>query len=227
MSTKKFISVLSLTFCLLVCGVHSIHAQDSNYIMTIELNNGTKMSLNTNDVKEITFIDGKLVVTGGNLTERIDSLAKVCSYNYSDIYFLIKEKDSYYYDEVAKLKERINALENRIDSLISSQGGSNNQEGTLSTDIIGTWRVTSSDYNDYPVNAKITFNSDGTASFGYTYKVDGDTLEMDYWGSDGTITVATKGTFTISGKDAVYSFIQYEKNKWWEDNVHTVKATKQ
>ena len=226
MKTKKIISVLAVCFTMML-GVQPINAQDPNYIMTIELNNGTKMKLNTNDVKEITFLDGKLVVTGGSLADRIDSLAKVCYDNYDFLYALIKEIHYDVYVDIDKLKDRILLLENRIDSLISSQGGTNDQEGTLSTNIIGTWLVTASDYSDYPDNSKITFNSDGTASYGYTYKVDGDTLEMDYLGSDGTIKVATKGTYAISGKEATYTFIQYEKGKWWEENIHTLKATKQ
>ena len=219
MNAKKIISILAVSFMML--GTLPVCAQDPNYIMTIELNNGTKMRLNTNDVKEITFLDGKLVVTGGSLADRIDSLAKVVSDNYYDLYYFIKEKDAYYEVEVGNLKKKITALENKIDSL------THNQSGTLSTEIVGTWLVTASDYSDYPVNSKITFNSDGTASYGYTYKVDGDTLEMDYLGSDGTIKVATKGTYAISGKEATYTFIQYEKGKWWEENIHTLKATKQ
>ena len=218
MGTKKIL----ITIILVWMGVNAINAQDPNYIMTIELNNGTKMKLNTNDVTEITFLDGKLVVTGGSLADRIDSLAKVVSDNYYDLYYFIKEKDAYYEVEVDSLKKKITALENKIDSL------THNQSGTLSTEIVGTWRVTQSDYRDLPVNAIITFNSDGSTSLSdMRYTVDGDTLEMDYLYADGSVKEGYKGAYIISGKEATYTFIIYEKGKWWEDAIHTLKATKQ
>jgi len=186
MTIKTIVSVIGFTIgCLLVCA-QSAYAQDSNFVMTIELNNGTKMKLNTNDVKEITFLDGKLVVTGGSLAERIDSLAKVVSDNYYDLYTFIKEKDAFYYNEVDNLKKKITELENKVDSLAQ------NPSGTLSTEIIGTWLVTASDFSDYRVNSKLTFNSDGSTSFGYTYKVDGDTLEIDYLRSDGSLKIGKR-----------------------------------
>ncbi len=221
MTIKTIVSVLGFTIGCLLVSAQSVYSQDSNFIMTIELNNGTKMKLNTNDVKEITFLDGKLVVTGGSLADRIDSLAKVVSDNYYDLYTFIKEKDAFYYNEVDNLKKKITELENKVDSLTQ------NQSGTLSTEIVGTWLVTASDFSDYRVNSKLTFNSDGSTSFGYTYKVDGDTLEIDYLRSDGSLKIGTKGTFIISGKEATYNFIPYEKGMWWENNKHTLQATKQ
>ena len=70
---RTILFALSMLFCV------SLQAQE--YVMTVELNNGTKLSLNTNDVKEITFLEGKVVVSGSCLTDRIDSLAKVDSDN--------------------------------------------------------------------------------------------------------------------------------------------------
>lgn len=66
---RTILFALSMLFCV------SLQAQE--YVMTVELNNGTKLSLNTNDVKEITFLEGKVVVSGSSLTDRIDSLAQV------------------------------------------------------------------------------------------------------------------------------------------------------
>ena len=221
MTMKTIVSVIGFTIGCLLVSAQSAYAQDSNYVMTVELNNGTKMSLNTNDVKEITFLEGKIVVSGGSLSDRIDSLAKVVSDNYYDLYTFIKEKDAYYYNVVDNLKKKIAELEHKVDSLTQ------NQSGTLATNIVGTWLVTASDFSEYPVNAKLTFKSDGSTSFGYTYKVDGDTLEIDYLRSDGSLKIGTKGTFAISGKEATYTFIQYEKGEWREDKIYTLKAIKQ
>lgn len=46
------------------------------YNMVITLNNGTTVTLGHNDIKEITFNDGKVAITG-NMVNTIDSLAGV------------------------------------------------------------------------------------------------------------------------------------------------------
>ena len=45
----------------------SMQAQENAYNMVIEMNNGTKITIGPNDVKNITFNDGELVVTGPSL----------------------------------------------------------------------------------------------------------------------------------------------------------------
>ena len=82
---RKFLIVLTV----LLFGAYELQAQE--YIMTVELNNGTKLYLNTNDVKEITFLEGKVVVSGSSLTDRIDSLAQVCSNNHYELSTAIKD----------------------------------------------------------------------------------------------------------------------------------------
>lgn len=109
-------------------------------------------------------------------------------------------------------------------------------DGDNSNPVVGTWVVTSSDYSDYPVNGRITFNNDGSASIdglessheSLRYTINGNTLEIQFINKiTNDLKVATKGTFTIIGKEATYSFINYEKSKWWEDKTYLIKATKQ
>ena len=198
-----------IVFAVMLIGAYKLQAQE--YVMTVEFNNGTKLSLNTNDVKEITFLEGKLVVSGGSLTDRIDSLAKVCSYNYSDIYSLIKEKDSYYYDEVAKLKERINALENRIDSLISSNGE------TPSNSLLGTvWTYTNADNYLYDLTiisntvahflVKKTTSGKTIENADYTYTYDETTHTGTATYLSGTTSGSGTATFTIDGDKMTFAF---------------------
>lgn len=49
------------------------------YNMVITLSNGTTVTLGHNDIKEITFNDGEVVISG-NMVNTIDSLAKVSQY---------------------------------------------------------------------------------------------------------------------------------------------------
>ena len=52
----------------------SMQAQENAYNMVIEMNNGTKITIGPNDVKNITFNDGELVVTGPSLQEWMQSV---------------------------------------------------------------------------------------------------------------------------------------------------------
>ena len=63
-----------LTVFTLLLSVLTIQAQNDSYKMTIELSNGTKMSLNTNEVKEVAIADGKIVVSGDDLIQTINNI---------------------------------------------------------------------------------------------------------------------------------------------------------
>ena len=52
----------------------SMQAQENAYNMVIEMNNGTKITIGPNDVKNITFNDGELVVTGPTLQEWMETM---------------------------------------------------------------------------------------------------------------------------------------------------------
>ena len=74
-------NILLCLLALLLCTIG--YAQE--YKMVVELNDGTKISLNTNDVKELSFSEGKLVVSGGSLTEKIDKISQESSVNYNSL----------------------------------------------------------------------------------------------------------------------------------------------
>lgn len=63
-----------LTVFTLLLSVLTIQAQNDSYTMTVELGNGTKLSLNTNEVKEVSFADGKIVVSGDDLIQTINNI---------------------------------------------------------------------------------------------------------------------------------------------------------
>lgn len=51
-----------------------IEGNAQEYTMIVELNNGAKISINTNDIHEITFPEGKIVVSGTRLTETLEHI---------------------------------------------------------------------------------------------------------------------------------------------------------
>lgn len=83
------------------------------YNMVITLNNGTTVTLGHNDIKEITFNDGEISISG-NMVNTIDSLAGVTVEQGDQIKYLEYEnKDivSYLEDETAKTRERLDQHE--------------------------------------------------------------------------------------------------------------------
>ena len=62
---------------MLMTAVSSFAQKEYNMVMT--LSNGTTVTLGHNDIKEITFNDGKVAISG-NMVNTIDSLAKVSQY---------------------------------------------------------------------------------------------------------------------------------------------------
>lgn len=90
--------------------------------MTVELNNGTKLSLNTNDVKEINFLEGKVVVSGGSLKDKIDSLAEVHANDYDFLSSSIKDVtflESKNKEDIDALSETIGYISKDLDDFIS------------------------------------------------------------------------------------------------------------
>ena len=77
-------NILIALFALLAVALNS-NAQNNTYNMIIEMANGTKITIGPNDVKNISFNNGELVMTGEDINslveqqsktdERIDSLA--------------------------------------------------------------------------------------------------------------------------------------------------------
>lgn len=78
-------NILIALFALLAVALNG-NAQNNTYNMVIEMVNGSKITIGPNDVKNISFNNGELVITGENINtlveqqskadERIESLAK-------------------------------------------------------------------------------------------------------------------------------------------------------
>ena len=202
---KKILIILTV----MLVGAYELQAQE--YVMTVELNNGTKLSLNTNDVKEITFLEGKIVVSGSSLTDRIDSLAQVCSNNYYELSTAIKENHLFIFQERDILAERIKILENRIDSLINANGA------IPSNSLIGTvWSYTNADNYLYDLTiisstvahflVKKTTSGKTIENADYTYTYDEATHTGTATYLSGTTSGSGTATFAIDGDKMTFAF---------------------
>ena len=202
---RKILIVLTV----MLFGAYEIQAQE--YVMTVELNNGTKFYLNTNDVKEITFLEGKVVVSGSSLTDRIDSLAQVCTTNYDILSHAIKDVAYWENQDKEELIERIKTLENRIDSVINANGE------TPSKSLVGTvWSYTNADKYLYELTVKsstvahllvektTTGKKVENADYNYTYDEATHTGTATYL--SGTTSGSGTATFTIDGNKMTFAF---------------------
>lgn len=89
------------------------------YNMVITLNNGTTVTLGHNDIKEITFNDGEISISG-NMVNTIDSLAGVTveqGYRIENLEYDNKYIASYLEDETAKTRERLDQHEMMMNGL--------------------------------------------------------------------------------------------------------------
>lgn len=119
-------NILIALFALLAVALNS-NAQNNTYNMVIEMANGTKITIGPNDVKNISFNNGELVITGENINtlveqqskadERIDSLATT---NQAQLNALWAHLSTIQYELANRFynKEEIDAL------LAKIQGGS-------------------------------------------------------------------------------------------------------
>ena len=109
-------------------GVMAVQAQEDSYMMTVELSNGTKLSLNTNDVKEVTFADGKVTVTGSDLVQTINYLTRdveeLTVNNEMIKYRIEKMSDSlrYVFDSNQAVKMQVESVEGQIQDLRENGG---------------------------------------------------------------------------------------------------------
>ena len=175
-----------------------INAQNT-YNMVIEMNDGTKINIGPNDIKNMSFMDGNLTVSG----ESIDDIKK-------EIAELKKKVDGECSNEIATLKQEIanlnisdiiamiNVLQMQIKSLTEevaalkanggnndSQGGGNDDQGGGNDDqggnsqndfsIIGTWNQYESDQEG--IDGIWVFNSDKTGTLEEFYKGESEGVE--------------------------------------------------
>lgn len=88
-------------------------AQSNSYNMVIEMANGTKINIGPNDVKNIYFKDGELVVSGENLEKLIQNT---------------NENMNQTTKELSNLNARLQEVESRIDVLSNQSGGASSDE---------------------------------------------------------------------------------------------------
>lgn len=196
-------NILLCLLALLLCTIG--YAQE--YKMVVELNDGTKISLNTNDVKELSFSEGKLVVSGGSLTEKIDKISQESSVNYNSLSSSIKDIINQNARDKEELLNRIKELENKLDAHINNTG--NSEAG--SNPLVGTWRA--------EVKTKegvrywdLTFTSDFKFSYKDTIVDTGKVIETTtgtYSVINDIVTINADGfgssAFTINGDELTFS----------------------
>lgn len=89
------------------------HAQNNTYNMVIEMVNGTKITIGPNDVKNISFNDGELVISGENINTLVEEHQRL--WNSIDSLGAYNLK---YFDVGMHLMDDLRSLtNNRIDSL--------------------------------------------------------------------------------------------------------------
>lgn len=89
------------------------------YNMVITLNNGTTVTLGHNDIKEITFNDGAVAISG-NMVNTIDSLANVTTVLGNQIYAVAGVADQKF-NNVAAFVDAQNAVNNEQKNLNNAQ----------------------------------------------------------------------------------------------------------
>lgn len=148
-------------------------AQGNSYNMVIEMTNGTKINIGPNDVKNITFTDGQLTVSGESIDQikkDISALSEKITANYSNMSNMINTLQARIQSlelEVATLKTKVAEIDNQQgnqggeqggdnpgdeqggDNPGDEQGGDNPGSGNVNNDptaLIGTWYDIRSDY---------------------------------------------------------------------------------
>ena len=101
-------------------------AQSNTYNMVIEMANGTKINIGPNDVKNIYFNDGELLVSGENIeklvkTNRDEILKLQAQIDYLADALNKTQYGSAIVDEIEALKAKIAYLENQTDGVNSNE----------------------------------------------------------------------------------------------------------
>lgn len=174
---------LSLATALIT--ILGISAQNT-YNMVIEMNNGTKINIGPNDIKNISFVDGDLTISGESIDEikkeiadlkqkldeqkscecskEIETLKQeIANLNTSDIKDVINVLElqiKSLMDEVAALKENSGNNDNQGGGKDDQGGNSQNENSDFS--IIGTWNQYESDQEG--IDGIWVFNSDNTGT---------------------------------------------------------------
>ena len=102
---KNFLLAMAV---MLMTAVSSFAQKEYNMVIT--LSNGTTVTLGHNDIKEITFNDGEVAISG-NMVKTIDSLAKVSK----NLEYRIKEVEERSMKMSYDLLTRTDALNQQVD----------------------------------------------------------------------------------------------------------------
>ena len=97
------------------------------YNMVITLSNGTTVTLGHNDIKEITFNDGEVAISG-NMVNTIDSLAQVTR----DLNYGILDNKAHNVDQDNRIENLANAT---ADGFVKMGATIDNQINTLATTV--------------------------------------------------------------------------------------------
>ena len=108
-------------------------AQSNSYNMVIEMANGTKINIGPNDVKNIYFNDGELVVSGENLEQLVQTSSndiKKLQAQIADLAAALNntQAGSASTEDVKMLVDKIAYIESKIDNLESQPGGASSDE---------------------------------------------------------------------------------------------------
>lgn len=99
-------------------------AQSNSYNMVIEMANGTKINIGPNDVKNIYFNDGELVVSGENLEQLVQTSSNDIKKLQAQIADLAAAmQNTARVTDVAALYAKVTSLDAKIDYLESQSGG--------------------------------------------------------------------------------------------------------
>ena len=129
------------TLMMMLAAALGVNAQENTYNMVIEMNNGTKITIGPNDVKDVSFNNGQLVISGPTIQQfishtqmQVDSLGNEQLKSYALLRDLLQENSdrskaeiySLAY-ELERLRDSLQSNVNRLEAEIKAQqngGGS-------------------------------------------------------------------------------------------------------
>lgn len=131
---------ISLLFvCLTLLSFIGVQAQQNNYSMVIEMTNGTKITIGPNDVKNVVFNDGKLVVTGVDLQTWLSNMSATID-SYNNKIATLESNLSSVNSNVSANATKVSSLEANVSSLSSDVASTKTTVGTLQTEV-GAWQT--------------------------------------------------------------------------------------
>ena len=152
------------------------NAQNNTYNMVIEMANGTKITIGPNDVKNISFNDGELVMTGEDINTLVERQTKTearvraIQAQGDEIAMRMQEYRAVLENEIARLQKELNAI---------SAGGSA-AVPTIGED--GYWYINGEKTNHYALGRIGANGADGRDADMWTIGDDG------YWYRNGEKT---------------------------------------